>query len=506
MYFAALIAAMTMISCDKENGKEDNGGIKENPNPTTINNVYVVKTDIAVDPDGFNMLTDGGFERFIGDPDWKSKSLWYLPEFVGEAETAYSGSRTLYMDCNSHDWRDIVQSICLKKNNSYTLTLNYRGAWKGLNCYMGFRGAAGHDVNTNNADSNDAWTEEPYSYTYENVDDVKVDAFFGGWCWDNLWVEVDDIKVIPTGTSNDSFMPKNAAVVKSNITNASFTDIASVENVVAWVEENGTIAAVLNGATLKDGKKGNFFTASNDKDAADGVKIASVEETDIAEVENLVATAGVSVNGTKYIHYYTNAGLAEATEENPEPTWVAGEVGILSSADGKAWTKTVVTNVQPVEAGEEVAAVAGEGAYGNFVNVTYMKAGNYVYMYGSAAGDDNVMTYVARVAPDKVASPADYAYWDGAEWVTGDETAAAPVTYGPTGRMSVVYNADSYTYMMIYRSATTGQLVYRDAGTPEGEWSGEKLLIADPDANTALYAPCVLGVENNALTFVASKM
>ncbi len=498
IYFAAIIAAAAMVSCNKDNGG-DNGGVQENPNPTSINGIYVVKSDIAVDPEGFNMLTDGGFERFAGDTEWKSKSLWYLPEWDTEAETAYNGSRTIYADCNVDGWRDIaVQSVCLKKNNSYTLTLNYRGAWKGLNCYMGFRGAAGHDVNTNNAEGNDEWAE--YSYTYANVDDVKVDAFFGGWCWYDLWVEADDFKVIPTGTNNESFIPKNAAVADTKITNASFTEVASVDNVVAWTEDNGNIALVLNGAVLKDGKKGNFFASSSDNNAADGVRINVVAENDIVELENVVATAGVTVNGTRYVHYYTNAGLAEATEENPEPTWFAGETGILSSTDGTTWTKTAIANVDVAE------GVAGEGASGNFVNVTYMKSGNYVYMYGSAAGDRNAMTYVARVAADKVGSPADYAYWDGGEWVVGDETAAAPIMYGPTGRMSVVYNADRYTYMMVYRSSTTGQLVYRDAGTPEGEWSGEKLLLADPDANTVLYAPCILGVENSALTFVASKM
>ena len=75
----ATMCAVLFASC-KDNGKEENGG-KENPNPTKITAFSLIKADLAVDTEGFNMITDGGFERFIGDENWKAKSLFYLPEW-----------------------------------------------------------------------------------------------------------------------------------------------------------------------------------------------------------------------------------------------------------------------------------------------------------------------------------------------------------------------------------------------------------------------------------------
>ena len=125
-------------------------------------------------------------------------------------------------------------------------------------------------------------------------------------------------------------------------------------------------------------------------------------------------------------------------------------------------------------------------------------------MFGSQAGDKKVRTYVARVAPASIANAADYEYWDGSEWIKGNEDAAAMIFYGPTDDISVVYNPERYTFMAIYRSRTSGQLVYRDAGLPEGEWSGEKLLIADP-AGKEYFAPQILSVSSGNIWFLTSS-
>lgn len=486
-FFIFAAALMAFAACEKE-GTGDNGGGNtpaENPDPTKITSFYVAQTDIVADPDGFNMITDGGFEHFIGDENWKARSLTYLAEYVSEAETPLTGQRTLYLDFNSRDWRDIVQSICVKKNKSYTLSIWYQGAWKGLNCYMGFRGAAGHDINTNNAEGNDTWAE--YTYTYENVDDLKLDAFFGGWCWDYLWVEVDDMKVIPTGSANDSFMPQNASVTSTEITNASYNEVTSAEKIVAWKEADGAIAGMLYNAQVGENALCNaFFTADKN------LKVKSVA-TESATASDLTPTAGITVGGTKYVHMYEYAGMtipgADDDEATFVPDWTATGAKVLSSTDGKTWTETALA----------------WGADSKFIKAAYVQNGEYVYMFGSPAGDQGRMTYLARVKATEFATAASYQYWAGEEWVA-DETLAAGIMYGPTDCMSVVYNSDKYTYMMIYRSATSGCLVYRDAGLPEGEWSGEKILLADPDAETQLFAPQAIAVSGNQIKFVASKI
>lgn len=474
----AALAATTFASCDKT--ETPTGGIKENPNATSISGVALVKSGIEVDPEGFNMLTDGGFERFAGDENWKSKSLWYLPEWDTEAETAYSGNRTVYADCNVDGWRDVAaQTVCLKKNQSYTFSINYRGAWDGLNVYMGFRAAENHDQNLNQEGVGAEWAE--YSYTLENVDDVEASAFMGGWCWYNLWLEADDFKVIPTGTNNDSFMPSSAAIVSNGITNASFDEISSISGIVSWIDEDGSISSVLNGAAMGDATK-MVFSASNDKNVNDGLKFATASP--MIDDSDAVATAGVTANGTKYVHYYKYSGVPEATEENANPDWTASEAGLLSSTDGETWT------VSPVK-------WSGEG---NFVNAAFCKKGDFVYMFGYPAGDANVRTYVARVKASAMNDATNYEYWDGGEWVAGDETAAAPVFYGPVQDLSVIYNSDKYTFMAIYKSSKTGGLVYRDAGLAEGEWSGEKIFLLDENLST----PSILSTNNNEIWLLAN--
>ena len=48
--------------------------------------------------------------------------------------------------------------------------------------------------------------------------------------------------------------------------------------------------------------------------------------------------------------------------------------------------------------------------------------------------------------------------------------------------------------MLIYRSNKHAGLVYRDAESPEGFWSGEKIL-TDDDKDGVLTAPQVMGVD-----------
>jgi hypothetical protein len=59
-----------------------------------------------------------------------------------------------------------------------------------------------------------------------------------------------------------------------------------------------------------------------------------------------------------------------------------------------------------------------------------------------------------------------------------------------------VYNPKFDRFMMIYRSAVHGGLVYRDADAIDGFWSGEKI-ITDDDVNGSSYAPSILEVEEN---------
>lgn len=488
LIFAA--GLMAFAACDPaDQDGTGNNNPAENPNPTKISSFYVASTDVVADPNGFNMITDGGFENFIGDENWKSKSLFYLPDNISEAEAAYSGQRSLYANCDGEGWWETcTQTLALKKNKDYTITMSYIAAWEDANVYFGLRGLDPADVNTNKAENkfdgtlNAEWNT--YSFTSNSKDNTRADAFVGGWGWYGFWLECDDVKVVPTGSTNDSFMPKDAAVVTTDITNASFNEVASAEKVVLWKEANGKLAGMLHNAKVGENQLNNaYFTANGD------LKVLSVA-TESATNSALIPTAGITVGETKYVHFYEYAGMTEPgadDDETFESDWAATGAVVYASTDGATWTEAV-----------------SFGADSKFIKAAYVQNGNYVYMFGSAAGDKVRETYVARVEATKVADKTAYQYWAGEEWVA-DETLAAAIMFGPTDCMSVVYDSENYTYKMIYRSATAGQLVYRDAGLPEGEWSGEKLLMADPNADTQLYAPQAYEVTGSKIKFVASK-
>lgn len=470
LFLAASLVALSMVSCSKENGQESGPNLEE-PS-STVSGLYVVETGIKADPDGFNMITDGGFER----ENWKTNTLFWHPETIESSEEPCTGKNSIRFFYDGEGWNDLaIQTINVKKGQSYTLSLKYRGAWASLNCYMGFRAAEGHDVNTNTEGRNDAW-DEGYSYTWDNVDDTQANVFFGGWWWYGLWVELDDMKVIPTGSNNDSFIPSDAKVAATSLPSAANPVVKSAEKAV--VAADATVGmlhnAVIDGATVEN----VYLTAGLNK--AGSFVVATATATD---VKDFVPTAAIAVDGTTYVHGYS--GFVPAQPE-AEIECTASKAVILSSKDGAKW-ETAVT-------------FAGDG---KFAKAAFCKKDNYIYVFGQPIADGAVNTYVARVEASKLGDLSAYEYWDGGEYAKGTEEIAASIFYGPTDCMSVVYNKTNYAYMAVYRSRTTGQLVYRDAGLAEGEWSGEKLLVADP-ANVQLYAPQIVVNEASKLGIIAS--
>lgn len=468
---APAIAAFALLSCQGEGST-----VVDLENPTSaVSSLYLVDTEINLDPEGFNMITDGGFERFAGDSTWKTKSLWWFNEENTESEEPCTGSRSIRLFHDGDGWFDLaVQTINVKKGASYTLSLKYRGAWQGLNCYMGFRASQLHDTNTNTAGRNDAW-DEGYTYKWENVDDTQANVFFGGFWWYGLWVELDDVRVIPTGSSNDSYIPSNATVIATSVPSAAKIEVTSAAKaVVSASAEVGMLHnAVIDGATVENA----YITTGLNNNGE--LVIASVVAT---EVRDFVPTAVIEVNGTSYVHGYS--GYIAANEELEASITKAA---ILTSTDGNTWNEVITFPDSS-----------------KFAKAAFCEKGDYVYIFGNPIAEGAVNTYVARVAKASLGEVSEYEYWDGDTYLKGTELIAASVFYGPVDCMSVVYNEAKYAFMAVYRSRTTGQLVYRDAGLAEGEWSGEKLLVADP-SGVVLYAPQIVVCKSGKLVMVASK-
>lgn len=485
LFALALIAAACMVfSCKK--GPKGSSQEDDNLAQTTVPSLYFATASLSDDPNGFNMLTDPGFEFHAGDVDWKAKSVWYLPDYISEAETPFNGTRSLYADCNTPDWRDVcIQSVSVKKGQIYKMTINYRGAWAGLNVYFGFRDADNvvvKDVNTSSTYEGSPFSDKDssvwgdYSLSITNADNTQLNCFIGGWCWYNLWLEVDDLKLEPEGSYLDSFLPFDAALSDKEIKNTS-RKIDALDNMVVWERPDGKLAGVLVGAVV-DGKsfENVFFTGSYDSEC--GIKIGHIAKSALS---GIVPTGGCTINGVHYVFGYEFAGQGE-------DDWTSYGSAVYASVDnGETWNETGVS----------------WGADSKFIKNSVCCNGDYIYVFGSGAGDKTVKTYVARVKTDDFTDIDKYDYWDGEIWAKAHDDYAASVMYGPTDLMSVVYNKATYTYMMIYRSRTTRQLVYRDAGLPEGEWSGEKLLIADPSAASQLYMPFITQASGNKLAFIA---
>ena len=252
---------------------------------------------------------------------------------------------------------------------------------------------------------------------------------------------------------------------------------------------------------MADGKHyDNVFATSRDINAEDGLYISQVSpgndgiaaiiDPSGADEAFCVPTAGVTINGKQYIHYYS----FKATDPEDNEAWTANFSGLLSSEDGgKTWTREVRGR--------------WSGA-GHFVQVAFYQNDKYLYMFGSDAGRSTPKIYVARIKADgDIANAANWTYWDGSEWVSGDPDAAAAITYGNASEMCVTYHEGLKRYILIYRSSLTGALVYRDAGSPEGDWSGQKLLMPDNANQGGWFSPSIYPfASGNDIYFIASQL
>jgi hypothetical protein len=495
-----LLVTCLLVSC----GKDDNGNKnKLNPNPTPISNVQIMKFTLA--KDDFNMITEPGFELFT-DKGLAEKSNWYYygisekdPAITVATNDAHSGTTAVKTtnDVNGQ-WVDVCyQSIAVKKSKDYVLTCWGKTSWADQNAFAGVRMESGvKDDKAGavwNADGYNEFTKE-----FNSGDNVQANVFTGCWGWPGVWVEVDDYRLIPKGTTQTS--TKLTAVNNSgNLMNATYVDLSKVGNAVIWKNTDNTYSFAMHNVTAGGKTYDNLYATSDDATLTDGLYVGAISEDSDgnpspmivpsgATETSCVPTAGVNFGGKEYVHYYS---LKEIDATNDQ-AWTANFSGLLSSADGgKTWTR------------EAKGRWSGTG---HFVQVSFYQGEKYLYMFGSNAGRSTPQVYLARISNGgDMSVAANWAYWDGSDWVTGDPDVAAAITYGNAAEMTVTYEPVQKRYVMIYRSKEMESLVFRDAGSPEGDWSGEKIL--KEDGTTKLFSPSVVSVsETGEITILASGM
>ena len=184
---------------------------------------------------------------------------------------------------------------------------------------------------------------------------------------------------------------------------------------------------------------------------------------DLQHETTCIPTAGVSVplfggGNRQYVNYMSvNTWAVDGND-----VWSANYSEIVYTDDyGLNWIRS---------------GVKWDGT-GNFVQTAYLRRGDVLYMFGTRAGRMGSV-YLAKVSTSEVLDKSAYTYWNGGGW-SSSETDAVPVANGTVSEMTVQYNSYYKRYIMMYLSVNQRKLVYRDAASPEGEWSEEKIIAED---------------------------
>ncbi|QLY30862.1 DUF4185 domain-containing protein [Nocardia huaxiensis] len=230
--------------------------------------------------------------------------------------------------------------------------------------------------------------------------------------------------------------------------------------------------------------RSNILVRSHTQDPSNGIYFDSVVRDVFGQARDLIPspkipfleisripTAAISVDGTQYM------SLMSVKTWDDVGQWTTNFSGLAVSGDnGENWVELPATR-RP-----------DEGANGNFQMNAFLKAGGFVYEYGTASGRNNA-AYVARVPEQAIADLGAYEYWNGDKWVKGDVNAAAPVIGGGVSEMSVMWNDYLGQYIMLTTDPWNSVVMYT-APSPEGPWSAPSVLIDTRELPTA-YAPSI---------------
>lgn len=303
----------------------------------------------------------------------------------------------------------------------------------------------------------------------------------------------------PTGT----LLPENVALVArvtgrsesgETIPNPNRTDarfnIGRTDYGNMWDAGNGTVMCVFGDNFDHGGGnwKSNAIALSSDRDLTDGLYYSgmlmdgdAVKEIVVSRAKTgqypdgseyevtCIPTGGVAAGGRQYLNYMS---VHDWTPTGDNDQWSVNYSEIVySDDDGSTWTRSGVR----------------WGADSNFAQVAYLRENGLIYMYGTRSGRYGDV-FLARVGETDALDKPAYEYWTGGGWER-DEEAAVPVARGTASEMTVAYNSLYDRYMMMYLSVNQRAIVYRDAPLPEGDWSGEKIIMYE-DGN-ALYAPYI---------------
>ncbi|MBD2867393.1 DUF4185 domain-containing protein [Paenibacillus sp. IB182493] len=267
---------------------------------------------------------------------------------------------------------------------------------------------------------------------------------------------------------------------------------------IVW-DKGGGQYFVLFGDTNGHGPndwRSNTLAISSDTNLADGLSFDTMIQDTPGHAKEIlpskkinfdeitvIPTAGVTVGNRHYIHYMS------VNNWGPAGVWSTNYSGIAySDNNGATWTKHPTARW-----------------YNNTTNwdnkfqmAAFVKDGGFVYMYATPNGRFGDV-YLARVPENSLLDINAYRYWDGNGW-SASQAGADAVANGVAGEVSVAYNSHFNRYIMTYLNEHRQSIVMRDAPTPVGPWSGEKILVPGDFTGLGQYNAFMHPLSNNGST------
>ena len=239
--------------------------------------------------------------------------------------------------------------------------------------------------------------------------------------------------------------------------------------------------------------RSNVLAFSSDEELNDGITfddmihneiIPSPHITDGTGNHTTIPTAAIHARGKDYVHYM------EVRQWGSPGSWTTNRSGLYSSANqGRTWSKS------------NRVIFRGDS---RFSQAAYAKKGSYVYMLGTPSGRWGDV-YLSRMKEADIENKEAYAYWDGQQWQTNQESLAAPIIPAPAGELSLIWHKDFKRWIVTYLNEKRHALVLRSAAEITGPWSDEQIL-AHANDYPGLYGAFIhpASVEGDTLYFLMS--
>ncbi|QCB49454.1 DUF4185 domain-containing protein [Rhodococcus sp. PAMC28707] len=249
---------------------------------------------------------------------------------------------------------------------------------------------------------------------------------------------------------------------------------------IMWESKPGEVAVAFGdsfgksweyGVVGGDDWRSNVLSHSTDTDLSDGLTLDSMvqdsrchaaELLDSRKIKNwettVIPTSGFAVGDRQYMSYMSIRRWSVVPG-----MWWTNYGGIAYSDDnGSTWVK------------DPHAQWDNMFGFSKFQVSTMVPAGDFVYMFGTVNGRIGTVG-LARVPKDDVLNKTAYQYWVDGTWAPVDSNEATPIADGISAELSVRFHDG--LWQMTYLDPIAGNIVLREADSPQGEWTAPSTLV-----------------------------